>query len=115
MWVSPIYLYMIFKSCRSPWQGAEHSGKPDKSREQVQGAIKEKIFMNLKKILSKDIFYLILMAKAGRPKKKITSFLDFLFIGLTSSVVLFVVCPSPYTLLAVGTIWLLGEVINAFR
>jgi hypothetical protein len=55
------------------------------------------------------------MAKAGRPKKKITSFLDFLFMGLTSSVALFVVCPNPYTLLAVVTIWLAGEVINAFR
>jgi hypothetical protein len=55
------------------------------------------------------------MAKAGRPKKKITSFLDFLFVGLTSSVALFVVCPNAYTLLAVGTIWLAGEVINAFR
>jgi hypothetical protein len=55
------------------------------------------------------------MAKAGRPKKKISSFLDFLFIGLTSSVTLFVFFPNPYTLLAVGTIWLMGEVINAFR
>jgi hypothetical protein len=55
------------------------------------------------------------MAKAGRPKKKITSFLDFLFMVLSFSVALFVVSPNPYTLLAVGTIWLAGEVINAFR
>ncbi len=42
MWVSPIYLYKIFKSCRSPWQGAEHSGKLDTSKGQVQETLREK-------------------------------------------------------------------------
>jgi hypothetical protein len=42
MWVSPIYLYKIFKSCRSPWQVAEHSGKLDTSKGHGREALKEK-------------------------------------------------------------------------
>lgn len=42
MWVQPIYSYSIFLSCRSPRQGAEHSGKLDTRKGQAQEALNEK-------------------------------------------------------------------------
>lgn len=55
------------------------------------------------------------MGKVGRPKKKITHFIGFVFYFFIVSVFVLLLYPSPPSLMAVGFFWLVGEVASAFK
>ena len=55
------------------------------------------------------------MGKVGRPKKKITHFVELIFYLFLLSVFVLILYPAPLTLMVVGLFWLVGEFANAFR
>ena len=55
------------------------------------------------------------MRKVGRPKKKISHFIDLAFYLFLVSVFVLTFYPAPLTLTVVGFFWLVGEVANAFK
>lgn len=61
------------------------------------------------------IFYLSNMGKVGRPKKKITHFIDLIFYLFFVSVFVLFLLPTPLTLTVMGLFWLVGEVTSAFK
>jgi hypothetical protein len=65
--------------------------------------------------LVRRVFYLGTMGKVGRPKKKITHFIDWVFYFFFVSIFVLILLPTPLTLTVVGFFWLLGEVASAFK
>lgn len=55
------------------------------------------------------------MGKAGRPKKKITHFIDVVFYFFFVSIFVLILIPAPLTFTVVGLFWLVGEVASAFK
>lgn len=55
------------------------------------------------------------MEKVGRPKKKITHFIDVIFIFFFISVFVLFLLPTPLTFTVAGFFWLVGEVASAFK
>lgn len=60
-------------------------------------------------------FYLLNMGKVGRPKKKITHFIDLVFCFFFVSVFVLFLLPTPLAFTAAGFLWLVGEVASAFK
>ena len=69
----------------------------------------------MKELLARSVFYLENMGKVGRPKKKITHFIDWVFHFFFVSIFVLILLPTPLTLTVVGFFWLLGEVASAFK
>lgn len=55
------------------------------------------------------------MGKVGRPKKKITYFIEVIFYFFFISVFVHFLLPAPLTLAVMGFFWLIGEVASAFK
>ncbi|MCB0367939.1 MAG: hypothetical protein KDD45_00510 [Bdellovibrionales bacterium] len=55
------------------------------------------------------------MGKVGRPKKKITHFIDFIFCFFFVSFFVLILLPGPLTFMVAGFFWLIGEVASAFK
>jgi hypothetical protein len=55
------------------------------------------------------------MGKVGRPKKKITYFIEWVFYFFFVSVFVLFLLPAPFTFLVTGFFWLVGEVASAFK
>jgi hypothetical protein len=55
------------------------------------------------------------MGKVGRPKKKITHFIDFVFGLFFVSVFVLFLLPTPLTFTVAGFLWLVGQVASAFK
>ena len=55
------------------------------------------------------------MGKVGRPKKKITYFIEVIFYFFFVSVFVFFLLPTPLTFTVAGFFWLVGEVASAFK
>lgn len=69
----------------------------------------------MNELLARSVFYLGIMGKVGRPKKIITHFIDLVFYFFFVSIIVFVLFPTPLTLMVVGFSWLVGEVASAFK
>jgi|JI9StandDraft_1071089.scaffolds.fasta_scaffold1842052_1 tetrahydromethanopterin S-methyltransferase subunit E len=69
----------------------------------------------MKELLARSVFYLENMGKVGRPKKKITHFIDLVFCCFLISVLVLILIPTPLTLMVVGLLWGIGEVASAFK
>lgn len=65
--------------------------------------------------LARSPFYLWSMGKVGRPKNKITRFIDLVFWLFIVSVFVLFLYPAPLTFLVAGLLWGIGEVAYAFR
>ena len=55
------------------------------------------------------------MGKVGRPKKKITHFIRFVFFFFFVSVFVLFLHPGPLTFMVAGLFWLVGQVASAFK
>lgn len=55
------------------------------------------------------------MGKVGRPKKKVTYFIDWVFFFFFVSVFVLLLLPAPLTFMVAGFLWLVGEVASAFK
>lgn len=55
------------------------------------------------------------MGKVGRPKKKITHFIDVVFCFFFVSVFVLLFLPAPLTFMVAGFLWLVGQVASAFK
>jgi len=55
------------------------------------------------------------MEKVGRPKKKITHFIDFVFCLFFVSIFILFLFPTPLTFTVAGFFWLVGQVASAFK
>jgi hypothetical protein len=55
------------------------------------------------------------MGKVGRPKHKITHFIEVVYFLFLGSVVVLILYPAPLTILVVGLLWCIGEVASAFK
>lgn len=55
------------------------------------------------------------MGKVGRPKLKITIFLEIVFWFFVVSVFVLFLLPTPFTFLVAGLLWGVGEVVSAFK
>lgn len=55
------------------------------------------------------------MGKVGRPKKKITQFIDVVFCFFFVSVFVLLFLPTPLTFTVAGVLWLVGQVASAFK
>lgn len=51
----------------------------------------------------------------GRPKKKITHFIELVFYLFFVSVTVLILLPAPLTFTVAGFFWLIGEVASAFK
>jgi len=55
------------------------------------------------------------MGKVGRPKNLITHFIGVIFFLFFVSIFVLILYPAPLTLMVVGFLWLIGEVMSAFK
>ena len=55
------------------------------------------------------------MGKVGRPKRKITLFIDLVFCFFFVSVFVLLLLPTPLTFTVTGIFWLVGQVASAFK
>lgn len=55
------------------------------------------------------------MGKVGRPKRKITYFIDLVFCLFFVSVFVLFLLPTPLTFTVAGFFWLVGQVASALK